>query len=330
MARKKRLGIDIGSESLHIVVWNGSLVTDIITELLPEGLVREGRIISFDALSDFMKDVRKKHHLRIHDVALVLNNNDCYCRRFTMPAMSIEHLKINIPYEFRDFVQEDKNKYNYDYAIVDVIRDENDQPKELDLMAACVLRELVENYAMMFHRAGFRLCEAVPETMAYVNLLRRYPNGDDHSHVILDMGSRTFRMLMFAGDRYVADRQLDMGFSDIDRLIADERNIDPHIARAYRESDVESQTLPSCMELYGQMALEVLKAVNFYNFNNREQQLEDVHCCGGGSQLAPLMDTMRSMLPVNVEGMEELIPDLSADLREKAVYAGAALGAVLQ
>lgn len=325
----KCVGIDIGSSTVDMALWNGSAVTDIISEELPEGMVRDGRVVSFDALGSFMKEVRKKHKIRIKDVALVLHNTDCYCRRFTIPAMTVDQLKINLPYEFRDFVREDKDKYNYDYAVVDLIKDEEGVPKELDLMAACMPRDIIEASAQMFERAGFKLYAAVPETMAYVNLLSRLDTGN-HSHVILDMGSRTFRMLMFAGSHYVADRQLDMGFADVDRAIADSMHIDPHIAKAYRESDDEAQRLPACIDLYNSMALEVLKAVNFYNYNNRDQQLEHIHCCGGGSRLEPLMEAMRNMLPVSVENMDELLPDLNEKLREKAVFAGAAVGVAMQ
>lgn len=325
----KRVGIDIGNEAVHMAIWNGSAVTNVITEPLPQGLVRDDRVLSFDALGDFFKEVRKKHRVRVKDVSLVLHGEDCYCRRFTMPVMTVDQLKINLPYEFRDFVREEKDKYNYDHAVVDILTDENGNPSELDLMAACVLRETVDEYAAMFHRAGFRLRVAVPETMAYVNLLRRFP-GDTHSHCIMDLGSAAFQMFMFQQDRYEADRQLDLGCIDIDRVIADELHVDIHIAHAYRESDTKAQTLPRCLELYNAMAIEVLKAVNFYDYNHRDDQLEHIHCCGGGSRIEPLMQALQNTLPIPLEGIHELLPDLAPELRQDVVFACAALGAAVQ
>lgn len=325
----KRIGIDIGSETIHLVEWNGNTVTGVYNETLPQGMVKEGRVVSFDAMGDFIREVRKKHRIRIRDAALVLHVEECYCRRFTMPAMTVDQLKINLPYEFRDFVRQEKEKYNYDYAVVEHIPESEDRPAELDLMAACVLRETVDEYTAMLRRGGFRLRVVLPETMAYVNLLRRFP-AETHSHCILDLRNRSFQMFMFRQDRYEADRQLDMGCTDVDQVIADELHVDIHIARTYRDSDPQAQSLPRCRELYASMAVEVLKAVNFYDYNHRDQQLEHIHCCGSGSLLEPLVQALGDTLPIPVEGVSEMIPQISEELKGQLVFACAALGAAVQ
>ena len=76
---------------------------------------------------------------------------------FRMPAMTEQQLFYNLPYEFRDFLTEEKSKYFFDYAVRCIVNDETGHPKEMELFACAILKTTVEGYRAMLHRAGFRL-----------------------------------------------------------------------------------------------------------------------------------------------------------------------------
>ena len=114
-----QLGIDIGNRSVHMVEWDGKKVREPVVEPLPEGLVKEGRIVSPAAMADFLKGVKRTHKLHAKDASLALHSAECFCRRFDVPAMTHQQLKVNLSYEFRDFITQEKEKYSYDYAVLD-------------------------------------------------------------------------------------------------------------------------------------------------------------------------------------------------------------------
>ena len=69
--------------------------------------------------------------------------------------------------------------------------------------------------------------------------------------------------------------------------------MDEHIALAHMLSNYEgAMTDPASMDLYHRMAAEITKAVNFYNYNNRQQALRRVYLCGGGAEVLPAADLM--------------------------------------
>lgn len=320
---KAQLGIDIGNRAVHVVLWDGKQLKRAISEPLPEGLVRDGRIVSAAAMAEFFKSLRKNHRLGGGQASLVLHSNECFCRRFDVPAMSHNQLKVNISYEFRDFITQEKEKYFYDYAVLQQLED----GAKLDLMAAAVAKETIASYEDLLHRSGFRLQVAVPEEVAYTNLFNHFVKESDQGSVcLLDLGHAAIGLHMFRGGLYQTGRSLDYGCSALDDVIAEHFHVAPYVACTYRETNYEGcQDLEVCKEVYGHIALEVLKAVNYYNYSNAEQPIETICCWGGGQKLQPLMDTLADTLSVPVKGWEELLGDLGQD-----PVSLLALGAALQ
>ena len=69
----------------------------------------------------------------------------------------------------------------------------------------------------------------------------------------------------------------------------------------------------SSRELYNRMAVEIMKAVNFYNYNNREQSLREIYLCGGGTAVAPLQEAIRQVTDLDVHPVTELLPDTGSE-----------------
>lgn len=326
---RKRIGFDIGARTAHIAVCDGR-VGKVLSVAMPEGLVREGQVLSFEALADFLKELRKTEKLRGKRAALVLPSSQCYCRRFTTAYMTDQQLKFNLPYEFRDFLSGDKEDFFYDYAVVEIRRDEDGTPREIDLMAAAVRKRLMADLDAAFHKAGFKLETAVPEELAYINLLRA--GGDTaHGHCILDLGHTGVRLYMFADDRYENVMIMDFGCDALIRAVAEHFGVDEHVAASYLETDYNGCTmLPQCVDIYNAISVEVTKAVNFYRFNTGGEELSHVHLSGGGVWIDAMVETLRRRLSLPVEDMSEFLPSMQGEELTKAAAGAAAVGAALQ
>lgn len=319
-----QLGIDIGNRNVHLVEWDGKKVRNPVAEPLPEGLVREGRIVSPAAMADFLKEVKKTHKVHGKDASLVLHSGECFCRRFDVPTMTHQQLKVNLSYEFRDFITQEKEKYFYDYAVLGQL----DEGKRLDLMAAATAKETIAMYEDILHKAGFRLKVALPEEVAYANVLTRFGGEEaaQGSRCVLELGHAAVSVHMFRDGRYQSGRNLDYGCAALDDVIAEHFSVAPYLACGYRETNYQNcQELERCKELYNLIALEVLKAVNYYNYSNAEQPVEWLCCWGGGVNIQPLVEALETTLSVPVKGWEALLPELG-----QAPSSMLALGVALQ
>ncbi len=324
------IAFDIGAHTVHAAVCDGQ-IRRVVNVPCPDGLVRDGQILSMEAMCDFLKELRKTEKLRIKRAALVLPASQCYCRRFSTAYMSEGQLRFNLPYEFRDFIAGEKEDFFYDYAVVDTLADpETGKPNELDLMAAAVNKTLVADLSDMFKRAGFKLATIIPEELAYINLLR-YGGDTGHPHAILDLGYGAVKLYIFNGDRFENVRVMDFGCSALVEAVADHFGVDGHVAGTYIETDYSACTrLPRCVDIYNSIAVEVTKAVNFYRFNSGGEELGHVHLCGGGVKIAALTDTLRQSLALDVTDMSEFWPGLPEDMSLEASVAAAAVGAAIQ
>lgn len=167
---EKIVGFDIGESSVKLVYFAGADLKKAVTAELPDNMVSGSRILSMDAMADFLRQTAKSNGIPLTHAALVLPSTEVFTRELVMPAMTEQQLLYNLPYEFRDYLTEEKNKYFFDYSMREVLRDESGQPTEMNLLACATLKGTVESYRTMLRRAGFRLRVLTPQR---VRLQRR-------------------------------------------------------------------------------------------------------------------------------------------------------------
>lgn len=330
------LGLDIGSSSVKMAVVQDRRIQRILSSPLPEGLVRGGHIPSPESMAEELRGILRREHIRTRRVSLSIPSESTFVRRITVPQMTADQLQLNLPYEFHDFIQKDKDLYFYDYAVVRTIPGGEGQPGTMDLLAAAVSKELISSARWMLRRAGLKMVCAEPECLTYRNLIRGFEEWGPGSHpaeyCIVDMGHRAIRVHMFRGGTYDTTREIEYGGASIDALIADTESVDPHVAAGYKISNYDgAQDISACRDLYGKIAVEILRAINFYGFNTPDANLRDIYFCGGLAKVAPLMDTVRATLNLRQHAIEELmpLPERAGDA-QALPFCPAAVGAAME
>lgn len=334
---KTLIGVDIGTNAVKMAVCAGGRVLQTAVETLPENMVSGGRIVSPDSMSQFLREMRKNHHISARNAAVVLPETDVFCRRLTLPAMTEDQLRLNLPYEFRDYIAHEKEKYFYDYAVVDIIDDETGIPVSLDLMAAAVLKSTVADYFQLFKRAGMRLKVAVPMEMAYTNLLaaheRAHPaqEGDSpREYCLLDLGHTAIRTHVFTGSAFEVTKVMDIGCALLDTAIAEHFHVDEHIARTYKLTNYQdSQELDSCVSLYSTVAIEIMKAINFYRYNKPETEITEAYYFGGGAHIDSLITAVSATIGLHMQPIDALLPHVEKGAPDTLLCA-LAIGAAQQ
>lgn len=350
-------GIDIGAERLKMAVVGDQGVVQVAVEEVPESLVKDGRVTSYEAMSDVIRDAARKHKISAKNCALVLHSRDVFTRRITVPAMTVDELDLNLPFEFRDYIADDKDKYNFDYAVLGMKHDATGQPVEMDMLAAAVPTETIESYAAMLRRAGFKLKAAAPDVMAYANLIaayeRRHPsaspaaapaaplaadptlpppppalvataNATMRDYCFLDVGYDNTKVYLFPQGKYEVTRIVEFGVGMLATAVSDYFSVDEGMARTYLTSDYEgAQRIEPCLNLYERLGVEVARIVSFFNFNYPKSQLDVLHYCGSGSSIAPLIDALHEHVSVDLVDINAVMPASSVPLESLRVCSAA-------
>ena len=300
------IAFDIGTAQLKLVWYAGAARKKAVCVTMPEKLVENGEIISMDAMADFIRETARENGIPRKGAAIVLPASLVFTRNIDVPAMTDAQLCYNLPFEFKDYLRQEKSHYYFDYAVNEVIEDDDGKPRSMRLFACATLKKTIEDYREMLRRAGFKLKTAIPEEAAYAALMAaKKPQGDEDPSdtCFVDLGYNAIRMQIFRGQEFITRRTIDIGICDIVRALGEARGVDEHMAYEHFRSDYEGALNdPISLDFYHRMAVEIMKAINFYNYNNREQTLRRIYLCGGGAAV----DTLRRIIAEQTN--TELIP----------------------
>lgn len=331
---KKYTGIEIGSKQVKMTQCCNNCLYRAAIEPLPDNYVNNGKIVSMEAMSGFLKDMAKKYKFSDKSCAIVLPDNIAFARRLTMPAMNVDHLKLNLPYEFHDFINERKERYVFDYCVLEMQYDEQQKPVAMDLMAAAAPKDVIADYETMIRQAGFKLEIAAPEVFAYSNLIREHEAVEEieepREYGFVDFGYHSTKLHIFTGHRFEVTREIDYGCAHLIQTVAAVQNVDQHIAQSYvMENYKDIWNLEDCRDIYEAIGVEIMRAVNFYSFNNPDSRLDRVYYCGGGSLITPLTEAVSAHLSLEVRPISELFTVLG-DIPGEAYISPAAAGITYQ
>lgn len=305
------IALDIGQYQAKLVWIAGHSVKKAVAAPLPDGLVENGEIRAMDAMADFLKETARKNGIPRAAAAIVLPGSLVFTRLCELPPMTDAQLGYNLPFEFKDYLREEKGQYVFDYSVQEAMRDAEGTVRQLRLFACAALKSTVERYRAMLHRAGFRLKFAMPAASAWEALAGLTAPEDC---CFVDLGHSGIRLYVMRRGQFAAQRAAELGVGDVVRALAETRGVDEHLAQEHLLSDYENAVHdPAVMELYGRMAAEVTKAVNFYNYNHRESTLTRAYLCGGGAAIEPLCQAIAQMVQLPVEPVAGLLPKGAGD-----------------
>lgn len=318
------MGIDIGNSRVKIAVKKGGVIRKLLADTVSDGIMKENHIVAYDAMGDFIREMLKKNHVSIKNAHLCMPIHEIYMRNVTLPMMNTQQLKVNLPYEFHDFITEDMGKYIYDYAVLP----DREEDGQLHLTAVAASKELISSHLEMARRAHIRLESIEPANIPLSHLLadkmKNTPEGETpQDYAILDLGNTAVKIHFFTRGFYEVTRSMDLGVEAAAERITEETGQDIHITRVNLETNAAGvQTTPYLEDVFSDIASQIMRVMNFYNFNNRNNTLEDLYYFGGGALIKPLLETIRELVPLNLKSISELI-NIKHKLTEEQILIGA-------
>lgn len=291
---KDYLGVDIGTGTIRFVTKNNYYSIE-----TPENALKDGEVIAFDGLASVIKDAVKQFGIKEKKVAFTLPDASVYLNRYKMPYMSIKQLEFNLPFEFKDVLENDKNDYVYDYALI------SHNEKEMEILAAAVDKQVLEKFTEMFKKAGLKLVKCTCKQMAVSDLLRKYNIKEDV--VLVDLGYSYTTVDIYQEGFYDTSRRIETGIKDFVKVVSGILFCDEHIARQYLTDNKDNvQSNQKLQDLYDDVAVHIARAVNYYGYENPNNTLSNLYIYGNGAGLTPFIDTIKSDISINVDTLDHL------------------------
>lgn len=284
---KNLIGIEVGNAKL--VIYNGS---KLVVKDLPENVVENSFIVDENKFAQFLANVMKEEGIGGKDVAVVLPDNASFFRTLNLQPMTDQELKLNLPYEFRDYVGEEANEYFYDYAMNEIEYDEDGNALSMELFAAAGRKDIVNQLARVLKAAGLRIATALPREMTLIYMFRVIEAAGvlrDKEYCLLDIGSRFTRMYVMRDGKLVGNKHIELAASN------------------YNDA-TEKQAV------YDKLAIEIMKAFNFYKYQHQDSDIKDIFFCGTQSEDEALRHTIMETLDVAEGKLTDILPDAICEI----------------
>jgi len=320
---KKIIGIEIGSDTLKAAVCSDGKITDMVSRRLRSGSVLDGRIASPNDMSAFIRETLKDAGIHGTTCALVLPSQFVIGRSITMPAMSDEDLALNLPFEFKDFVGKDSDKYYYDYSI------KSSTNNIMNLYACAVLKEDVEMYCNVLKKAGLVLKVIIPQELAWMNLIKRAVN-EPKNICIVDIGCNSTFVNIFSNGSFVMGKNISIGGRALDEELAKYLGMDAYAARTRKEANLDNcLSADCCAEIYADIATEVTRTLKYYNDVHHDDMVKDIYYCGGSARIESIRNAIVRSTDMTPHHISRLIPN-GENKTDDALCCAIAAGAAIQ
>ncbi|WP_408069806.1 pilus assembly protein PilM [Butyrivibrio sp. JL13D10] len=314
------LGLSINNDILSLTLMKGSVVRKSVWEEFPDNIVDGNKITSQTLFVEFLKEQLKAHKINCKNVAYVISDKDIFVRNISMPKIDDEQLRFNIPFEFKDLIQGELKQYVFDYV---ERKAEQEDSNEVNLLAYAVPLDVITFIRETLKLAGLKLVKALPETSVYETLLEALGNEDEirKERCFMDIGRKTIRMMIFRNGEFKLSHMIDIGEDRIINAIADELNVDSHLAITYlRNNYQDCDNLPGAVNAYKDISIEILKGLNYYEMSDMTSRLNDIALCGMGATIEPLVEMIKKRLDKNVMTLDELFPKYKKDKEINVTY----------
>ncbi len=316
------LGISVNHGRIALTVLKKGQVFRTLWEEIPENIVDGANILSRNLFAEFLQDKLKEKGIKAKKAAYILADEDLFIKNITMPAMTDEQLKYNVPFEFHDYIQGEMKDYIFDF----IKRESTDDTpgQQIRLLAYAVPADAIKSLQETLQMAGLKLVKALPETIAYEALINTVKSNDEErvGKCFLDIGRRNIRMMIFKNGEYALSHRIDTGEGHAINVIADEMGVDTHLAATYlRTNHNDCNRKTPVVNAFKDISLEVLKGLNYYEMSDMTSKLGEVILCGTGALTEPLVEILKERIDKNVYTMDEFLSEYSSDKEINVTYA---------
>jgi len=300
---KSLIGIDVSLIETNMVGSGKTAYSQV-----PTNLIKNNEIVSPESMSKYLKDLKKKLGASGKNVGIVLPQNAAFYRTINCPVMSDDQVRLNLPYEFRNFVGNDSVKYSYDYFVDSIENGEDGEPKTLHLVAAAGLKSICTDYARVLKRAGLKLSLALPYEVCLINLMKKTAD-PEKEYCLIGLDYDYTNIYLFKGASLVSSKTIDLGCHGIDEILAQTCRIDEFLAATYRDANHEDcLAIENLKELYNTISLEVMKTINFYRYEHNDSELANVYFYSIGANNKYLIEDICNHTELTVGNVNDILP----------------------
>ena len=305
---KQCIGLDIGSSSIKLVQVKSSRkaysLQNFGIEPLPPGAIIDGAIADPGAVSESIRNLIKRIHLRGKDVALAVSGNSVIIRRLQIPAMEGAALAEQMEWEVKQNVPFARNEVIVDYEVLVPKTPEG----QMEVVLVAAKREIVEQYVEAVKGAGLNPSIVDTGAFAMQNAVEAATGFSHETAAVINVGAHFSTIVIVSNGHPVFHRNLAAGGDTFTEAIRHRLAIGIDGAEAYKvgggvggAAEVVPQEVHRVLaQVSEQVSSEFQRTIDFYLGDAVGANLTRVFLTGGSALVPQLPKAIqdRARVPV--------------------------------
>ena len=309
---KQCIGLDIGSSSIKLVQLKSARksmsLQNFGIEPLPPGAILDGAIANLPAVTDSIRNLSQRIHLRGKDVALAVSGNSVIIRRLQIPAMEGPALAEQMEWEVKQNVPFAREEVIVDWEVL--VPRTPDGQMEVVLVAA--KREIVEQYVQVVKDAGLNPVVVDTDAFAMQNAVETSVNlQPDETIAVINVGAHFTTISLVQDEKPVFHRNIAAGGDTFTEAIRHRLAVSIEGAEAYKvggagasgAAEVVPQEVHRVLaQVSEQISSQFQQTIDFYLGDAVDARLTRVFLAGGSALVPQLPKAIqdRSRVPVAI------------------------------
>lgn len=310
------VSLDIGHSNLKIIqTASDGRIVKFVVHKMPEGCIDDLNVVYDDALIKSLKGAKKIAHQSGGRCTLVISGSDIITRHFTLPVLPEEELYQNILNEMSGYLPVSPEKYNIDYKIAELVKEEGiDMYKVLVCTAN---KRMVIKFKKVLSMAGLNLsiidtCENAREKLLKYNHAYSKDFSIEDGICILDFGSKSTRASVYHNGNYYVSNIIKRSGQTITEAVAKSTGKDIIAAEILKrevnlltKSNTDTELKSAVVYEVDSLLLEINRVFDYYR-NRSKAPVKRIYISGGGALLPGLKEYMEEYFSIPVHPAEDL------------------------
>jgi len=287
------IGLDIGSHAVKICelkdTKSGLQLISLGSARLPEGAVDDGELRDPDAVALAINALMKNLKIKNKKVGISISGYSVILKKINLMVMGETELEQHIQAEAEQYIPFDISEVYLDFQ--DLKTGSGDEGRT-DVMLVAAKKDVVDGYLEMLKSIGLKTVLVDVDAFALENSFE-VTSAQEGNILLVDIGSSKMNINIISGGASLFARDVAFGSRQLTELIQDKFDLSFEDAEALKTGSREPGEKQGDLEeifvsATTQWALEIKKAIDFYNSNFPETPLAKLVLSGGGSRIKGL------------------------------------------
>ena len=309
--KRQLVGLDIGSSGIKLVQLKENRGRYILQKfgfkpLEPEVIV-DGTVMDEGRVVSAIKELFDELNVKVKQVAVSISGHAVIIKKISLPPMPDDELEGQVKLAAEQYIPFDINEVNIDFHVLPPAEGEGDGQGEMSVILVAAKKDKINELTELVKGAGLSPVVMDVDAFAIENMHGiNYPLVQEETTALVNVGASVMNINIVSKGTSLFTRDIPIGGNRYTEAIQRELGLSYEEAeetkKSGRSSSGNQASVRSVIEgVNAEVASEIARTIDYFKSTVADGDVQQVLLCGGGAQVAGLVQQLRDRMHAVVE-----------------------------